>query len=459
MQAVGKLPQVARILETVQGDHTYIDVLIRDDISGAEIGRPTLTTVIDVKSRCILGYYISFDPPSFGTFAQCFKRCLTPKINCIGSEEFPILQDIFGLPSVVVLDNAMEFTGISTQDAMNDIGVVLIFPPVKTPEAKPFVERLFGTLNSMGFRSLEGTTLNQAQKAKRGGDYKPTASLTLNALHEIIDHLIHAYHIAGHTGLRGLPPAHVWQQDAVQYGIPVLYDLDRVDSMLAVTELRVLARDGIQIHGLMYNHGPTTNQTLESFAVKNFDRRQKLKVKYNPHDLGCIWFYHPLDHEYLRLPCTDPGYASGLTLYQHKSIEAHLEAQGLRFSTTEQRLRARLSLENKIYQVTPGLVQKQRKSLARLAAKSGTKQKLDDLGLTSITGISLLPHEPLQSRKSDAGAPPKGARRGAAKAAKTRQVNTERRKAYGEREAQINNQDNNQSVDFTDSDWKGYDYE
>lgn len=50
------------------------------------------------------------------------------------------------------------------------------------------------------------------------------------------------------------------------------------------------------------------------------------------------------------------------------------------------------------------------------------------LGLTTVNGIALLPHEPLLSRAADGGALPKGAARGAAKAKITREQNAERRR-------------------------------
>ena len=46
-----------------QCDHTKVDVLVVEQ-SGAMLGRPWLTTVIDSYSRCIMGIHLGFDVPS-----------------------------------------------------------------------------------------------------------------------------------------------------------------------------------------------------------------------------------------------------------------------------------------------------------------------------------------------------------------------------------------------------------
>lgn len=463
LSAVGKFVETHRILESVQADHTVVDVIAIDEETGAEVGRPILTTIIDVKSRCILAFFISFDPASLGSIVECLKRCLRPKIGCAGSEAFPILQDIYGLPTLLTLDNAMEFVGVGMQDAMNDMGVILLFPPVKTPWAKPFVERLFGTLNTKLFHSLRGTTFNRATQGKRGKDYKPKGAITLNALQELIEHTCYAYHISPHSGLGGRPPALVWQEDAIRYGLPVLLDLDRLDALLACSARRVLSTDGVQLFDLMFNHAPTTSSVLAQLrADTKFDAREKRKVKYNPYDLSSIWLYNPVTRDYFVLPCVDQDYACGLSVFQHKKIQEHMVQAGLKFSSVEHRRQAWSELNAKIYDLTPGLLHKQKRALMRLRKTKTITSQIEQLGLTTTTGIPVLPHEPLTARTSDDGELPRGALRGAAKAkaTKAKSAARKRRLAQSDEGHIVNGDWQEEDCEFDlEDEWKGYDDE
>jgi putative transposase len=461
--ALGKTIVGKRILEQVQIDHTVLDVMVIDGVTGAYLGRPTLTIMICTRSRCVLAVYVSFDGPCLASVFQCLKICLRPKLRCAGSEIHPILQDIFGLPSTIILDNGLDFVGPSMQDAMADMGITIVAAKVKNPEFKPIVERMFQTLNDMLFHRVTGSALNKQKRTKLGDDYKPEAVLTLDDLEELIEQALYVYHIEPHDSLGECPPALIWQEDATKFGLPVLFDQDRLDALLAVTEERVLSNDGIELLRLQFNHRPTTTAILESeqnhrAGVKRASIR--VKVRYNPSDLSCIWVYIPSSKDYAKLPCVDQDYAAGLTAYQHKKIQEHLKASGLDFSSAQERQKAREALSNKIYELDPNSLAKHRRGIARLSKKPAVAKKLADAGVVSLTGLTLLPHEPLHARANDEGAIPKGTVRGAAKGKRTRAQNELRRASVQKLKDSLNEAFEAQGSALPDSlddtDWKGY---
>jgi putative transposase len=461
--ALGKAIFGKCILELVQIDHTELDVVAIDGPTGTVLGRPTLTIIICTRSRCILAVNISFEGPSLGSVFQALKRCLKPKIGCAGSEQFPILQDIFGLPAMIVFDNGLEFVGPSMQDSMADMGITLIAAKVKNPEFKPFVERIFSTLNNKLFHKVSGTSLNKQKQLKLGDSYKPEATLTLDELEELVEHAIYAYHIEPHSSLQDRPPALIWQEDATQFGIPVLFEQHRLDALLAASAPRTLSNDGIELEGLQYNHRPTTAAILESDQDHTAGTKRasiRTKIRYNPADLGCIWVRRPSTKEYVELPCVDQDYAAGLTMYQHKKILEHLKAKGLNFSSASNRQRAKQALSMLIYQIDPNSLVKQRKSVARLIAKPAIAKILKETGTESITGLTLLPHEALLGRNNDGGAIPEGTVRGATKAARTRAANELRRQKRQQIDYQLEGYDpepdDTARTDFNENDWKGY---
>jgi putative transposase len=66
-------------LEVVQIDHTKVDIQLVDDLARAVLGRPWLTLLLDVHSRCVLGLSVSFDPPSAAGVALALRKACCRK--------------------------------------------------------------------------------------------------------------------------------------------------------------------------------------------------------------------------------------------------------------------------------------------------------------------------------------------------------------------------------------------
>ena len=62
MPLEGSFPNANFPLAVVEIDHTKLDIILVDDIHRRPIGRPWITVAIDVFSRMITGFYVSFDP-------------------------------------------------------------------------------------------------------------------------------------------------------------------------------------------------------------------------------------------------------------------------------------------------------------------------------------------------------------------------------------------------------------
>jgi putative transposase len=66
-------------LELFQIDHTPVDVIVVDEIDRHPIGRPWPTLVIDVATRMIADYYLSFDHSSSTSVALALSHAVLPK--------------------------------------------------------------------------------------------------------------------------------------------------------------------------------------------------------------------------------------------------------------------------------------------------------------------------------------------------------------------------------------------
>jgi putative transposase len=154
----GRTPYPSLPLERVEIDHTRSDLVVIDDRDNLPLGRLTLTHCLDTATRYPLGYYLGFEPPSYLTVMECLHHAIRPKEDVrtqYGTEHEWLA---YGIPATLVIDNSKEFIGHDLEDACLLLGMVLQYSPVQTPQFKAGVERMFGSLNTMFFHTLPGTT-------------------------------------------------------------------------------------------------------------------------------------------------------------------------------------------------------------------------------------------------------------------------------------------------------------
>ena len=80
-----------------------------DDLARAVVGRPWLTLVLDVFSRCVLGFYLSFDAPSAAGVALAVGQAVLAKPDWLGERGLDLAWPMHGIPRSLHLDNGKEF--------------------------------------------------------------------------------------------------------------------------------------------------------------------------------------------------------------------------------------------------------------------------------------------------------------------------------------------------------------
>jgi putative transposase len=81
-------------LDLVQMDHSPANVMLVDSVRREALGRPWVTLLIEVWSRCILGFYVSFGDPSIFRCGRAVANALLPKQPLLAglgmNEDYPI---------------------------------------------------------------------------------------------------------------------------------------------------------------------------------------------------------------------------------------------------------------------------------------------------------------------------------------------------------------------------------
>lgn len=304
-------------------DHTQVDVQVVVLHRGKLrlVGRPWLTLMVDIHSRCILGWYLTFEHPSVESAMACIRHANRPKIEFL-SHDFgsPELANIYGKPDEIIADNGWEFTGTAFEYSLISLGMAVRWAPIHAPQFKAKGERAFYTLNKFLFHRIAGRTYPIAQMREWGLDPAKDAVVSFPDLQNLLAQAISVYHQSWHRSLEDTP-LNVWTQGTQKSGIPVIGDDRNLEQLLGSVEQRRLTRSGIQLHNLQYHDPEIVGPLLERIAARQpvRDRAKgsanpKVRVIFNKSDLGQIHVVDPITRSTVTLPCIDPN-AAGTSLW------------------------------------------------------------------------------------------------------------------------------------------------
>ena len=310
--------QPTRPLERTEIDHTKLDLFVVDEETRLPLGRPTLTTLLDKFSREVLGIFVGFDPPSYLSVMQCLGHAIKPKSYL--KSEFPAVQndwEAYGIPELIVVDNGKEFHGKDFEDACLQLGIVVMYSPPYLPRYKGSIERFFGTQNRRLLHQQRGTTFSNIFE-RHGYDPRKNAVISFGAFMELLHvWIVDVYHQKYHRGLKDIP-AHVWREGIKQHPPALPGRAEDLRVLLGHVEHRVIGPSGVELHKLFYNC-----EELAPLRRQPSTKGEKYTVKYDPSDLSMIYVYDRLKDRYVVVPALDQNYTRGLSLWQHRVIQAN----------------------------------------------------------------------------------------------------------------------------------------
>jgi len=356
-----------KALESAQIDHTQLDLFVIDDESHMPLGRPWLTICIDSHTRCILGIYIGFEPPSYLTVGKCLKHAFLPKTNL--QEQFPDIRntwDAHGVMEQLFVDNGLEFHSISLEKACFAFGVEIVYTPRKTPWFKGKIERFNRTINDDVSHGISGTTFSNIFEKD---DYDPAkhAVVTLSTLRLIIHKWIaDYYHQKPHRSLDNQTPAVVWTSSVHPEDIALAHNPAEMDMLLGKTvENKKVTHKGIEINNLLYN-----SPELMSLR-RQYGDPLTVDIRVDEADIGHLYVILKDHQGYIEVSALDQDYARGTTLWLHKICRDYAKNH---FNKVDVYSYARAKTEIREI-VEKDLNLKRRKSNARVARYKDTNQQ------------------------------------------------------------------------------------
>lgn len=396
-------------LEMVIMDHTRADAwTVLDTLTGLPLRRPTLTVAIDVCTRTILGYLISYEDASIYSVITTLKRVVRSKSYVrhvfpdIGWE--PDAWDGWGLPGILLVDSAWEFKSPSFQDSLRDVGIEPIWSPVRRPTYKAIGERFFHTLNQKLFHKIPGAVPWGPTEA-RLVDQEPRkeATISLGMLDELIHEAIQTYHLEEHSTL-GEAPASAWKRKLKTRRI--ISDNHSLDALLGRTATVRLTRKGVRFRHQTFHDAAVVSRILGPMSARAKRRDQShsrvgsarcwAKIRFNDLDASCVRIWNDAEKppRWETLPNRDRKFVYGvkidgaqrdprrelpipISFWHAEQIREYAKKNSIRFRTDEEKWVARNKLRAK-WEKTAGLLplRESRDAIRGLAQSQGTFDQL-----------------------------------------------------------------------------------
>lgn len=351
--APGKFPNADYPLAVVQIDHTPADIILVDDIHRLPIGRPWITLAIDVNTRTVTGFYLSFDPPSETSVAMCVASSLLPKEEWLITHGVDTQWPVWGTPRTIHVDNGADFRSNSFQKSCLAYGINLEFRPVKQPRFGGHIERLLGTLLKE-IHALPGATFSSI-KDREGYDSDKHAAMTRSEFEVWLMTLIcKVYHQKIHSSI-GMTPLKKWELgvfgDGVTPGVGVPpRPVDRLSVLLDFLPsfYRTVQTFGVTIDGLSY-YAEALRPWIN--ARDKDGNKKKLLFRRDPRNISALWFFDPEIKQYFKIPFADQSLPS-MSIWECMQAKERLKKKGADSVNEHEILRAITELREQVEQAS-----------------------------------------------------------------------------------------------------------
>lgn len=248
--------------EIWQADHTELDIfLLKEE---GQTARPWLTVIEDDYSRCIAGYYLSFDTPSSLNTSLALRQAIWRKAEANWV--------ICGIPEIFYTDHGSDFTSHHLEQVAADLKVQLVFSTAGVPRGRGRIERFFRTVNQLFLLEQPGYLLK--------GKPQTADALSLPVFQEQFHRfLLDEYHQRPQQEIEGTPQER-WSANGFLPQMPA--SLEKLDLLLlTLATTRRIHQDGIRFNNLRY-----LDTTLAAYIGED------VVIRYDPRDMAEIRVYH-----------------------------------------------------------------------------------------------------------------------------------------------------------------------
>ncbi|AQX01454.1 hypothetical protein BBD32_08255 [Elizabethkingia anophelis] len=329
----GSFPGAKYPLSVVQIDHTCLDIVLVDGLYRKPFRRPYLTVAIDVYSRMVVGFHLSFDPPGEMGTGLCIANAILGKEMFLEKYNIKGEWPCWGVMSTIHMDNAKEFRGNMLKRACQNYGINIEHRPVATPHWGGHVERLLGTF-SKEIHNLSGSTFSKIED-RENYDSELKASLTINEFEKwLVTYIVNVYHHKIHTGIN-MSPLEKYKKgifgEGEEHGTglpPKLLNERRVRLDFMPYVERTVQEYGVLIDHICYYDDVLRKHIHSREDNSKYSRKQKFVFKRDPRDISLVYFFDPELNDYFEIPYRDTS-KPPISIWEFNEVVTKLQKQNI----------------------------------------------------------------------------------------------------------------------------------
>jgi putative transposase len=320
-------------LDIVDVDHTTLNIVVFGE--GISFGRPDLVLFRDRYSGVILGWALSFGPPSYETFLEGLLHAMSPKEH----DNLPdgVIYRWHGRPFRLGVDNAKHLLGFDIHSAARQLGMQTVKYRPGHPWEKGALEHLFQVLGVSLVERLPGSTAMSPEERMKFDEERLMAlpQIDIAELNGFLAfYFAEIYHREPHEGLGPIPtlsgvPEDLWVRGKTKIPPRPVQDQGILVRLAGHSrEVGISAKGGIRWGNIEYQSAAASALRLTARHKHGQGKFHgtKYRAVRDPADLSRIWIEIPWEPErYIEVPVAAAyvSYATGLTAYQHKRIQEH----------------------------------------------------------------------------------------------------------------------------------------
>ncbi len=260
-----------RAFELVHIDSTHLDIEVRSSLSGDELGKPWLTLAMCAHTRRVIGFVLSFRPPSYvssmGVIADIVKRCGR-------------------LPESICVDHGSEFKAIEFRQMLISLVIDLHVRPKSAARFGAILERMFGIVTKELLSGIAGNTKARKRVRSMTAQVDPSthSGLTLMDLYAGLDDFFNQYNARKHPKTLRKPDEH-YDESLAQGGFRTFRVRRRDDILpLLAPTAKFKTRSVDSARGLYVNYRWYGHPSLAKLSLDG----SELDVKVVPWDPSVI---------------------------------------------------------------------------------------------------------------------------------------------------------------------------
>ncbi|HAT3994298.1 TPA: DDE-type integrase/transposase/recombinase [Elizabethkingia anophelis] len=329
----GSFPGANYPLSVVQIDHTCLDIILVDGLYRKPFRRPYLTVAIDVYSRMVVGFHLSFDPPGEMGTGLCIANAILGKEMFLEKNNIKGEWPCWGVMATIHMDNAKEFRGNMLKRACQNYGINIEHRPVATPHWGGHVERLLGTF-SKEIHNLSGSTFSKIED-RENYDSELKASLTINEFEKwFVTYIVNVYHHKIHAGIN-MSPLEKYKKgifgEGEEHGTglpPKLQNERRVRLDFMPYVERTVQEYGVLIDHICYYDDVLRKYIHSKEDNSKYSRKQKFIFKRDPRDISMVYFFDPELNDYFEIPYRDTS-KPPISIWEFNEVVTKLQKQDI----------------------------------------------------------------------------------------------------------------------------------